>query len=108
MRLAHRTGVSYLDPTKTPGESSAGVTTFWLGCQFLDLEGTVRLVFRTDSEAGDASFIQASSPVSRMFTVLLFLSVVCALGQGESWPEFVVWAVGLPGHLMAEDIASCQ
>lgn len=89
VRLAHRTGVSCLDPTKTPGESSAGVTTFWPGYQFMDLEGTVSLVSRTDSEAGDASFIQASSPVSVMFTVSAFTPLrvvarVCGLGSWSS------------------------
>lgn len=69
----------------------------------------MRLVSRTDSEAGDASFTQASSPVSVMLTVSPFtpLSCVCS-GADESPSEFVAWAVGLPGHLMAEDIDSCQ
>lgn len=91
VRLAHRTGVSCLDPTKTPGSllSSAGVTTFWPGYQFLDLEGTVSLVSRTDREAGDSGFIQASSPVSVTFTISAFTPLrvvarVCGLGSWSS------------------------
>lgn len=81
MQLAHRTGVSCLDH-KSPRGVFCRCHTFWPGCQFLDLEGTVRLVSSTDSEAGDVSFTQASSPVSVMLTVSpLLLSVVCALGQ---------------------------